>query len=167
MTRRFVIEHLPGVALVDQLAAVWAVVEMVSLVGRLGAASLPGIGGPRSDSLVIFGLRLIDKRRFPLRRHIALDQANMLSVDSHQWPKANCHFVALDARDLAGQLHVLADDGLRSRIDNRMWEGAGRNGYADAIGCHPTAHNRCDGNLVAYLKAATPSHTKSLARPAG
>ena len=28
MTRRF--EHLPGVALVDQLAAVWAVVEMVS-----------------------------------------------------------------------------------------------------------------------------------------
>lgn len=33
MTRRFVIENLPGVALVDQLAAVWAVVEMVSLVG--------------------------------------------------------------------------------------------------------------------------------------
>jgi hypothetical protein len=155
VTRRFVIEHLPGVALVDQLAAVWAVVEMASLVGRLGAASLTGDWWVKIGQLVIFGLR------------IALDQANMLSVDSHQWPKANCHFVALDARDLAGQLHVLADDGLRSRIGNRMWEGVGRNGYADAIGCHPTAHNRCDGNLVAYLKAATPSHTKSLARPAG
>jgi hypothetical protein len=34
-----VIKHLPGVALIDQPAAVRAVVETVSLIGGLGAVS--------------------------------------------------------------------------------------------------------------------------------
>src|SRR4051812_44707927 len=38
----FVVKDLPSVALVDQLSAVRAVVEIVSLVGRLGAASRGG-----------------------------------------------------------------------------------------------------------------------------
>ncbi|MBA1144790.1 hypothetical protein [Mesorhizobium neociceri] len=40
MARDFVVKHLPSVALIDQLSAVRAVVEMVSLVCRLGAVAL-------------------------------------------------------------------------------------------------------------------------------
>jgi hypothetical protein len=40
MPGAFMIEHLARIALIDQLAAAGAVVEMVSLVGRLGAESL-------------------------------------------------------------------------------------------------------------------------------
>ncbi|MGX5841942.1 hypothetical protein ACWGTI_14580 [Mesorhizobium sp. ArgA1] len=49
----------------------------------------------------------------------------MLGIDGHERPKADRHLIAVNARDLAGELHMLADHGLRSRIDNRMWEGVG------------------------------------------
>lgn len=58
---------------------------------------------------------------------------------------------------------MLADDSLRSRIDNRMREGIGGDRYAYAIGRHPTAHNGCDGDLIAYFDV-TPSHDQILAR---
>jgi hypothetical protein len=38
--RSFMIEHLASIALVDQLAAVWAVVEMATLVARRRAVPL-------------------------------------------------------------------------------------------------------------------------------
>ncbi|WP_280816343.1 hypothetical protein [Mesorhizobium sp. L103C131B0] len=37
----------------------------------------------------------------PQRRHMAFDQAHVLGLDSHQWPEADGHLVAADARDRA------------------------------------------------------------------
>ncbi|BCG87914.1 hypothetical protein MesoLj113c_40240 [Mesorhizobium sp. 113-3-9] len=47
----FVVEDLAQVSLIDELAAIGARIEMGLFVG--GPCSLPGIGGPRSDSFVI------------------------------------------------------------------------------------------------------------------
>ena len=38
-----------------------------------------------------------------------------------------------------------------------MREGIGGDRHTDAIVCHPTAHNRRDGDFIAYLNIA-PSH---------
>jgi hypothetical protein len=52
---------------------------------------------------------------------------------------------------------MLTYDSLRRRIHNRMREGVGGDRHADAIGRHPTSHNRGDGDLIAYFDIA-PSH---------
>ena len=36
----------------------------------------------------------------------------MLGVDRHQRPEADGYLIAVDASDMAGQLHMLADHGL-------------------------------------------------------
>ncbi|MBM2711659.1 hypothetical protein JQK88_10415 [Mesorhizobium caraganae] len=81
----------------------------------------------------------------------------MLGVDGHQWPEADCHLVAVDARDRADQFHMLADDSLRSRIDNGMREVIRGDRHADAILCDAPAHNCRDGDLIANFEI-TPSH---------
>ena len=90
----------------------------------------------------------------------------MLGVDRHQRTKADGYLVAIDARDVAGQFHVLPDHCLRGRIDNRMRERIGRDRHAYPIGRYPTAHNRRDGDLIAYFDI-TPSHDLSRRRIAG
>ncbi len=52
MPIHFMVEDLAQIALIDELPAVGAGVEIVSRAGSL-PCRLPGIGGPRSDNLVI------------------------------------------------------------------------------------------------------------------